>query len=78
MRKCARGEQRVKRISIFEQFHETRIRCAHNRVSDICILCSRILWALISLFDWSRLPIAELERNYLQSVRDKQNVSVVL
>ena len=66
MRKCACGDH-IKHISICEPIHELAIRCVYIGLSDFGVLCSQILSELIGIFDWNRLPIAELDRQYLQN-----------
>ena len=54
MSKCACGED-SKHISILYHIHETRIRCVHNGLSDIGILCSQDRLAFLGVFDLDRL-----------------------
>ena len=72
MRKCASGEH-LKRILCFQHFHATEVIDAHDGLSDICMLCNQKMWALISHFDWNRLPAAMLERHYLKNGCGRQN-----
>ena len=61
-----------KHMSIFEQLHVSQIRFAHSGLSDACIFSSQQIWVFISIFDLSRRHTAELERYYLQNVRDNE------
>ena len=69
MLKCVCSEH-LKHFFIFEQLYETQIRCAHSVSSDACIFSSQNRLAFITVFDWNRLPTAELERHDLQNGRD--------
>ena len=77
MRKCACGEH-IKHISSLEHIHETQIRCVHSSLSDTGILCSLNIWALISIFDWTCIPTAELDGHDLQNGRANQDQSMNL
>ena len=66
MLKCACGEH-IKHISSFVKMHTFQIRCVHNGLSNIGILCSQNVLALICIFDWNRLPVTELDRHYVQN-----------
>ena len=77
MHKCACDEH-IKHISIFEQINETQIRCVYDGLCDIGILCSQNIWAFICVFDWNRLPTAELDRHYLRSGRENPNMMMNL
>ena len=57
-----------------QHFHEIEIVDAHNGLSGSFILRSQHVRALIRSSDWNRLPIAELDRTYLQHGRGHQHI----
>ena len=72
MHKCACGEHIKHVFFISEQIHAFQTRYVYIGLSDICILCSQHVLAFICMFYWHRLPIAELDRYYVQHGRENQ------
>ena len=58
------------------KLHETRKRDAQTDLSIIGMLSNQTygtLSACISIADWNRVPIDELERHYMQNGRENYN-----